>query len=142
MLNPLITHMGQHLTQDLATEFDEKIVIRFPRIDAQDLAIVRSFIDTALRFNVMSIEEVRDLFGKLGVAQLSTTLPPGAIMPRQQTEAARQPETPQEETTTETAQAEQTQATQKRNSPHGETTRSHRSNGRQPQGAGRIVRFD
>jgi phage portal protein BeeE len=73
MLNPLLTHMGQHLTQDLAHEYDDRLVVRFPKIDAKDLMVIAKFMEMMLRFGVTELDEVRAAATELGIAKLPPT---------------------------------------------------------------------
>lgn len=93
MLNPLLTHMGQHLTQDLAHEYDGRLVVRFPQIDAKDMMVIAKFMDTLLRFGVTELDEVRALVTELGVAKLPPT--GRKMVPQQRSEE--QPTAPAEQ---------------------------------------------
>jgi len=94
MLNPLLTHMGQHLTQDLAHEYDERLVVRFPKIDAKDLMVISKFIEMMLRFGVTELDEVRAVATELGVAKLPPT--GRKLVPQQRSEEQANPQVEQQ----------------------------------------------
>ena len=61
VINPLLLHMGQHLTQQLAHELDDRLVIRFDPCVVEDMEMTRKLIDTAIKEEAVTPNEVREL---------------------------------------------------------------------------------
>jgi hypothetical protein len=80
MLNPLLLHMSQHLTQDLAREYGEDLAIIFPKVETTDLNLIRAWMDMMIRNEVMSIPEARDVAVQSGIASLEDGMPQGATI--------------------------------------------------------------
>ena len=47
VVNPLLRHHSEHLTQNLAMEFDEKLVIRFDPVTVDDSEGFRKMVESA-----------------------------------------------------------------------------------------------
>lgn len=59
-INPLLVLLGQHLTQNLASEFDPDLCIYFNPITIEDADRVRRDVETASRCGAITPNEVRD----------------------------------------------------------------------------------
>lgn len=60
-INPMLMQLGQVLTQGLAREFDEKLVIQFEPCTIDDIEQVRKNVDTASKQGATTPNEVRDM---------------------------------------------------------------------------------
>jgi phage portal protein BeeE len=65
-INPLLVHLGQHLTQGLATEFGEDLVVKFQPCTVSDRDGLRRDVDVALRAGALTPNEVREVLLELG----------------------------------------------------------------------------
>lgn len=64
-INPMLVHLGQHLTQGLAREFDENLVVHFDPMTVDDAEATRKAIETASRAGALAPNEIREeLFSK------------------------------------------------------------------------------
>lgn len=104
-VNPLLIHIGQHLTQNLAAEFDDSLVVWFDPVTVDDMEQTRKGIETLLRAGAVTVNEARDLLAGLGpykyggdVPMLPMNMAPAAFGnadPESETPPAQQePETP------------------------------------------------
>lgn len=59
-INPLLRHMGQHLTQGLAREYDEDLVIEFDPIEVADADGLRADVSACQSAGAITPNEVRE----------------------------------------------------------------------------------
>jgi len=59
-VNPLLVHLGQHLTQGLAADFGDDLVVRFTPCTVNDRDSLRKDIELCHRANAITPNEVRD----------------------------------------------------------------------------------
>ena len=83
-INPMLIHMGQHLTQGLAHEFDENLVVHFEPMVVEDSEVTRKAIETASRAGALAPNEVREELFARGPYKFGGDLP---IVPGTMTEA-------------------------------------------------------
>jgi phage portal protein BeeE len=60
-INPLLVHLGQHLSQSFHGDFDDTLVISFDEMTVDDAEQMRKDIQTAQSSGAVDIDEVRDL---------------------------------------------------------------------------------
>ena len=60
-INPLLVHTGQHLTQNLAADFDDDLVVEFDPVSVDDVDAIRQDIATAQSAGAITPNEVRDV---------------------------------------------------------------------------------
>jgi phage portal protein BeeE len=64
-INPLLEHMSQHHTQNLARDFDENLIIQFPLVTVDDSEQVRKDFETGLKYGCATPNEVREIMLEL-----------------------------------------------------------------------------
>lgn len=58
-VNPLLKHMSQHHTQDLAHDFDEQLLVRFPECTVDDAEQMRKDYESAMKQGAATPNDVR-----------------------------------------------------------------------------------
>ena len=63
-VNPLLTHLGQHLTQNLAHDFEDDLIVEFDQITYDDRDAIRQDVTAAVSAGAIEPNEVRDILLK------------------------------------------------------------------------------
>ncbi len=63
-INPLLVHTGQHLTQNLASDFDDDLIVEFEPVSVDDVDAMRADIATAQSAGAITPNEVREVLLK------------------------------------------------------------------------------
>lgn len=59
-VNPLLLHLSQHHTQNLAREFDEKLIVRFPPCTVDDAEQMRKSFESAAKAGAVTPNDIRE----------------------------------------------------------------------------------
>lgn len=66
VIDPLLVHLGQHLTQGLARQFEDDLVVHFDPCEVEDAVAMREDVLAAIKVQAIAPNEARDLLLGLG----------------------------------------------------------------------------